>query len=496
MSVGQERKEAMNCGHSGDHVREECGLFGVLGHAEAAKLTYLGLYALQHRGQEGAGIVTGHEGRLFGYRSIGLVADVFKPYKFERLRGELAIGHVRYSTFGSSTRRNVQPLMVDYARGSMALGHNGNLVNADQLRHELEQSGSIFQSTTDSEVIIHLIARSKHEQFVDCVVEALQPVTGAYTILATNGEVVVAARDPLGFRPLWIGRLGEAHIFASETCALDIIDAEWVRELEPGEVVVASRTGLEFSKPFAPMRPKPCIFELIYLARPDSTIFGRPVDEVRRRLGRNLFRAAPVEADVVMAVPDSSNQAALGYSHESGIPFEMGLIRNHYVGRTFIEPNQVIRDFGVKIKLNPSPTAIKGKRIVLIDDSIVRGTTSKKIIKMLRRCGAREIHFRISAPPMVGPCYYGIDTPERSQLIAANMSVEEIRQYLGVDSLVYQTIDGLIDAAGATREQFCLACFNNMYPTPIPDNSEPARKTHVPVDDDVDDLLTLSFSSG
>ncbi|MBI4559546.1 MAG: amidophosphoribosyltransferase [Candidatus Hydrogenedentes bacterium] len=453
-------------------LHEECGIFGVFGHPEAAKLTYLGLYALQHRGQEGAGIVTSDGGRLIGHRNVGLVADVFKPYRFEKLRGDIAIGHVRYSTFGSSSRRNVQPLMADYARGSMALGHNGNLVNATHLREQLEESGAIFQSTTDSEVIIQLIARSKAPRFADSVVDALKQVVGAYSILAMNGSEIVAVRDPMGFRPLWIGRLDGAQVLASETCALDIIDAEWVREVKPGEVVVATRDGLECFSPFEPVLPKPCIFEFIYVARPDSVFCGRSVDEVRKRLGRNLARLAPVKADLVMAVPDSSNQAALGYAHESGIPFDMGLIRNHYVGRTFIEPDQSIRDFGVKIKLNPSRHAIEGKRIVLIDDSIVRGTTSKKIIKMLRHAGVKEIHFRISAPPMINSCHYGIDTPEQEQLIASRMTVEEIRQYLGVDSLVYMTIEGLLDAVRGDAEHHCMACFNNCYPTPVPKDFE------------------------
>jgi amidophosphoribosyltransferase len=456
-----------------DRLREECGVFGVFGHPEAATLTYLGLYALQHRGQEGAGIVSGHMGQLHSYRDVGLVAEVFKAHKLERLAGDLAIGHVRYSTFGTSVLKNVQPLVVDYARGSMALGHNGNLVNADVLREDLEEGGAIFQSTTDSEVIIQLTARSKKERFADCLVDALKKVIGAYTIIATNGTEVVAVRDPLGFRPMWLGKIGTAWVFASESCALDIIDAQWVREVEPGEVVVASRSGLESFFPFEKVAPKPCIFEYVYVARPDSVIFGQSVDEVRKRLGRVLAKLAPVEADLVMAVPDSSNQAALGYSHESGIPFDMGFIRNHYVGRTFIEPDQTIRDFGVKIKLNPARSAIEGKRLVLIDDSIVRGTTAKKIIKMLRNCGAKEIHFRISAPPMVNSCYYGIDTPAREQLIASKLTVDEIRQELGVDSLVFMTLEGLAEACNSRIGQHCMACFNNQYPTAVPSEFQP-----------------------
>lgn len=452
-----------------DRLHEECGLFGVFGHPDAATLTYLGLYALQHRGQEGAGIVSFEEGMLRAHRGVGLVSDVFKPHRLAGLKGEHAIGHVRYSTFGTSILKNVQPLVVDYAKGAMALAHNGNLVNAHVLREELEAEGAIFHSTTDSEVIIHLIARSKEGSFVDAVVDALRQVVGAYCILATNGHEIVAARDPHGFRPLWLGRKGDAYVFASESCGLDIIDAEWVRELEPGEVIVITEAGLAALTPFPAVVSQKCIFEFVYLARPDSFLFGRSVDEVRKQLGRNLARQAPVEADLVMAVPDSSNPAALGYAHESDIPFEMGFIRNHYVGRTFIEPDERIRDFGVKIKLNPTRSVIKDKRIVLIDDSIVRGTTSRKIIKTLKSFGAKEVHFRVSSPPIVNSCYYGIDTPNREKLIASSRSVEEIRAFLGVDSLVYQTMDGLVDATGSPASEFCLGCFNNRYPTMIPD---------------------------
>jgi amidophosphoribosyltransferase len=462
-----------------DHLRDECGVFGVFGHPEAANLTYLGLYALQHRGQEGAGIVVSNDGHLNAHRGVGLVSDIFKPHKLARLRGSLAIGHVRYSTFGSSELKNVQPLPVDYARGSMALGHNGNLVNAKILREKLEDDGAIFQSTTDSEVIIQLIARSKENRFVDCVVDALQQVIGAWSLLATNGDVVVAGRDPMGIRPLWLGKLGDAYILASESCGLDIIDADWEREIEPGEVICISEAGVESIKPFKPTIPRSCIFEFIYVARPDSKIFDRSVDEVRKNLGANLAKADPMKADLVMAVPDSSNPAALGYAHEAQIPFDMGFIRNHYVGRTFIEPDQQIRDFGVKIKLNPVRSAIEGKRIVLIDDSIVRGTTARKIIKMLRRCGAKEIHFRVSCPPIINSCHYGIDTPNKEKLIGYNMTVSEMEEFLDVDSLGFQTVEGLVDATGLGKEQFCLACFNNEYPTLTPkefDSGEERRR--------------------
>ncbi|MFA6244045.1 MAG: amidophosphoribosyltransferase [Candidatus Hydrogenedentales bacterium] len=478
----------------GDRLHEECGVFGVFGHPDAATLTYLGLYALQHRGQEGAGIVVSDGGQLRGHRGVGLVSDVFKPHRLRPLQGDMAIGHVRYSTFGTSVLKNVQPLMRDDKGGSIALAHNGNLTNAAQLREELENEGRIFQSSTDTEVVIHLIARSREEKFAESIVDALKRVVGAYSILATNGEETVAVRDPNGFRPLWMGRLAGATIFASESCALDIIDAEPIREVEPGEVIVVTREGVRSFKPFPKADLRPCIFEFVYVARPDSVIFGRSVDEVRKQLGRNLAKDDDVQADLVMAVPDSSNQVALGYSHQSGIPFDMGFIRNHYVGRTFIEPDQQIRDFGVKIKLNPARSAVEGKRIVLVDDSIVRGTTSKKIVKMLRRCGVKEIHFRISCPPIINSCYYGIDTPQREKLIGANMGVEEMREFLGVDTLKFQTIENLVSAAGYTQDQFCLACFNNNYPTKIPQDYDETRKNRHHVDMSLD-LAGLSAGS-
>jgi amidophosphoribosyltransferase len=461
-----------------DHPKDECGVFGVFNHPEAANISYLGLYALQHRGQEGTGIVSCDNGKLRKHGGVGLVSDVFsskKPHRLEKLKGNSAIGHVRYSTFGSSKLKNVQPLVCDYKRGSMAVAHNGNLVNAGLLREELEEEGQIFHSTTDTEVIMHLAARSKQERFVDCIIEGLKPLIGAYSLVATNGKEVIAARDPLGFRPLWIGRLGESWILSSETCSLDIIDAEWVREVEPGEVVVVNSDGLESLKPFEPVQPRPCMFEFVYVARPDSYIFGKSVDEVRKEFGRRLARESAVDADVVMALPDSSNQAALGYAMESGIPFDMGLIRNHYVGRTFIEPDQSIRDFGVRLKLNASRTTIEGKRIVLIDDSIVRGTTSRKIIKMLKRCGAKEIHFRISSPPIINSCHYGIDTPVRDRLIASQKSVDQVRDYLGVNSLAHLSLEGMVEATGMDKAGFCLACFNNEYPTKIPSDFDSGK---------------------
>lgn len=470
-----------------DHIRDECGVFGVFGHPEARNLIYLGLYALQHRGQEGAGIVCSDEGVLTAHRGLGLVSDVFRPHKLARVRGTHGIGHVRYSTFGSNNLKNVQPLVVDYRRGAMAVAHNGNLVNAAYLRDALEEIGAIFQSTTDSEVILHLVSRSQEDSFTDCVVDALRKVMGAFSVVVMNGDEIVAARDQFGFRPLWLGRLNDAYVIASETCALDIIDAEWLRELEPGEVLTISKDGLHSQKPFQTDKTRQCIFEFIYVARPDSYIFGRSVDMVRKNLGRMLARVAPVDADLVMAVPDSSNPAALGYSHESGLPFDMGFIRNHYVGRTFIEPDQGIRDFGVKIKLNPSRDAVEGKRIVLVDDSIVRGTTARKIIKLLRRCGAREIHFRVASPKIINSCYYGIDTPNRTKLIAHNMSVEQIKDFLEVDSLAYLPIEALLEATGCDKNSFCLACFNNDYPTLTPD----AFDLHEPVHRHVDHSTEL-----
>ncbi|MBI2423251.1 MAG: amidophosphoribosyltransferase [Candidatus Hydrogenedentes bacterium] len=466
----------------GDHMRDECGVFAVFGHEEAARLTYLGLYALQHRGQEGAGIVCAHHGELTAHRGVGLVSDVFKPHKLARVKGDVGIGHVRYSTFGTSNLRNVQPLVADYARGSVAVAHNGNLVNASVLREQLEEMGAIFQSTTDTEVIIHRISRSQGADFTESVIDSLSGLMGAYSVVVMNGEEIVAARDPLGFRPLWLGELDGAYIVASETCALDIIDADYVREIEPGEVITLNRDGMRSQKPFPPVVPKQCIFEFIYVSRPDSDIFGRPVDEVRKAFGAALATQAPVDADIVMAVPDSSNPAALGYSHASGIPFDMGIIRNHYVGRTFIEPEQGIRDFGVKIKLNPSRSAIEGKRIVLVDDSIVRGTTARKIIKMLRRNGAKEIHFRVSSPEIINSCFYGIDTSNPSKLIAHNMNAEEIRGFLGVDSLSYLSIENMLAATKCNPDHFCLGCFTSKYPTPTPHDFLPSRNNHRHVD--------------
>jgi amidophosphoribosyltransferase len=452
-----------------DHFHDQCGLFGIFGHLEASHLAYLGLHALQHRGQESAGIVSSDGARLYAEKGMGLVNDVFDPTRLQSLKGDRAIGHVRYSTAGDTVGANAQPLVIECHRGPIAIAHNGNLVNAALLRYELEAAGSIFQSTSDTEVILHLYARSHRERLEDAIAASLSKVMGAFSLLFLTPEALVAARDPWGFRPLCIGRLpGGVTVVTSETCALDLIDAEYVRDIEPGEMVVVDRNGLRSFHPFPPESPSHCIFEKVYFARPDSTIFGQNVLQTRLKMGRQLAREAPADADLVVPVPDSGNGAALGFSQESGIPFAWGLIRNHYIGRTFIEPKQSIRSFGVKIKLNPVRSVLGGKRIVLIDDSIVRGTTSRKIVAMIRSAGAREIHMRISSPPTTGPCYYGIDTPHKSELIAASHSVEEIRQHLGVDSLAYLSNEGLLQAVDDSEgRRHCTACFTGRYPVAV-----------------------------
>jgi len=452
-----------------DFMKHECGIFGVFGHPEAARISYLGLYALQHRGQESAGIVACCEGRLSRHREMGMVHDVFRKEALDRLPGNSAIGHVRYSTAGSSLLKNAQPILVDYARGPLAVAHNGNLVNAQPLRETLEKSGSIFQSTSDSEVIVHLVARSQEEKIELALAEALRKVQGACSIIIMNAKCMIGARDVYGFRPLCLGKLKGGYLLASESCAFDIVDAEFIRDIEPGEMVVIDDSGVRSMQIGGPKpdRLGVCIFELIYFSRPDSIVFGRDVERVRQNMGAVLCREAPVEADLVIPVPDSSNAAALGYALESGIPFQMGLIRNHYIGRTFIEPSQSIRDFGAKLKYNPIRTALKGKRIIVVDDSIVRGTTSRKIVKMIRNAGAKEIHTRISSPPIAHPCFYGIDTPTREELIGASNTVDEIRDYLTVDSLHYLSPKGLVKAAGGNPDEFCLACFTGDYPINI-----------------------------
>ena len=451
-----------------DHFRDQCGLFGIHGHPEAARLTYLGLYAQQHRGQESAGIVASDGQKLRLEKAMGLVNDVFDDARLDALVGDKAMGHVRYSTAGDTVAANAQPILIECHRGPIALGHNGNIVNASILRQELEAAGSIFQSTSDTEVVLHLYARSHRETLEDAIAASLCKVMGAFSLLFLTKDALVAARDPWGFRPLVIGKVEGATIVASETCALDLIDAEYVREVAPGELIVIDRDGLRSFHPFPPEPVRQCVFEHIYFARPDSEVFGRNVLGTRQRLGRQLAREAPADADIVVPVPDSGMGAALGYSEESGLPFQWGLIRNHYVGRTFIEPKQSIRSFGVKIKLNPVRSVLEGKRVVLIDDSIVRGTTSRKIVGMVREAGAREVHMRISSPPTTGPCYYGIDTPLKTELIASSHSTEEIRRSIGADSLAYLTHDGLLAAIGdAKGDRHCTACFSGRYPVAV-----------------------------
>jgi amidophosphoribosyltransferase len=445
-----------------------CGVFGIYGHEEAANLTYLGLHALQHRGQESAGIVTSDGQRLRSHRSMGLVADTFTQPVLEQLPGTLAIGHVRYSTAGASHLKNAQPLQVSFAGGQLAVAHNGNFVDADATRRELEGGGAIFQSDSDTENIIHHIARSKAPTLEAKVVEALRRTSGAFSLLFLSDTQLIGVRDPIGFRPLVLGRVKEAYVLASETTALDLIEAEYLREIEPGEMVVIDANGLKSSFPFAKAPAGRCVFELVYFARPDSEIFGQSVFQVRKKLGAQLAKEQPVEADVVIAVPDSGVPAAVGYAEASGIPYDVGLIRSHYIGRTFIEPQQSIRHFGVKLKLAPVRSTLEGKRVVVVDDSIVRGTTSRKIVKMLKDAGAKSVHLRISSPPTSWPCYYGIDTPSRKELIAASHSIDEIARYVTADSLAYLTEAGLVTAAGdATGRSFCTACFTGKYLTPL-----------------------------
>ena len=443
-----------------------CGVFGIFGHEEAAHLTYLGLHALQHRGQESAGITASDGLKLKTWRAMGLVADVFTEPILNELPGKAAIGHVRYSTAGGSHVRNAQPYQVSFGGGQLAVGHNGNFVNADEARRELEETGAICQSDSDTENVIHYIARSRAGAFEARVVDALKHLDGAYSMVFLTEKKLVAVRDPIGFRPLVLGRVKNAYVIASETTALELIEAELLREIEPGELVVIDEDGLKSSFPFEKRAQNRCVFEYVYFARPDSKLFGESVFSVRKRLGQQLAREQPVKADVVIAVPDSGVAAAMGYAQEAGIPYDIGLIRSHYVGRTFIEPQQSIRHFGVKLKLAPVRSTLEGKRVVVVDDSIVRGTTSRKIVKMLQSAGAKEVHLRISSPPTAWPCFYGIDTPSRQELIAASHSTEEIARYVTADSLAYLTLEGLTRAAGdATGKTFCSACFSGKYPT-------------------------------
>jgi amidophosphoribosyltransferase len=453
-----------------DHFRDECGVFGIYGHTEAANLAYLGLHALQHRGQESAGIVTSDGEQLYAHRSMGLVQDSFSQDQLERLPGRIAIGHVRYSTTGSSLLKNAQPIAVDYSRGSLAVCHNGNLTNAEDLRAELESHGSIFQSDSDTEVFVHLVATSKEVAVEDRIADALTRVKGAYSLLFLTEDSIIAVRDPMGIRPLCLGLLPaakEAHVLASEPCAFDLIGAEYVRDVEPGEMIVLEQSGMRSLRPLGGgAKPHMCIFEYVYFARPDSKLGGKSVYDVRKAFGRSLAREHPVDAEVVIPVPDSGVPAAIGYAADRNLPFEMGLIRSHYVGRTFIEPQQSIRHFGVRLKLNPVRPVLAGKRVVVIDDSIVRGTTSRKIVKMVRDAGAREVHLRISSPPTQWPCYYGIDTPTRRELIASSHSVDEIARYVTADSLGYLSLEGMLEAMGG-EDSYCHACFSGKYAIPF-----------------------------
>jgi amidophosphoribosyltransferase len=446
-------------------IHEECGVFGVYGHPEAANLTYLGLYALQHRGQEGAGICSADGKSLFIEKNMGHVADIFSEKRLKKLPGHAAIGHNRYSTSGSSSLKNVQPLIANYSLGSIAVAHNGNLVNAEQMRLKLETDGAIFQSSSDSEVILHLIARSKKHDPYERIIDALKDVRGAFSLLFAREDEIIAVRDPYGVRPLSLGQLDGAYVLSSETCAFDLINATYIRDVEPGEMIVINKHGLQSIAALKSSRLAHCVFEFIYFSRPDSYIFNHTgVNTIRNNFGKQLAKDSPVDADIVIPVPDSGVPAAIGYATESGIPFDFGLIRNHYVGRTFIEPRQSIRHFGVKIKLNPIRDLLNGKRVVVVDDSIVRGTTSKKIVKMIREVGgAKEVHMRISSPPTIGPCFYGIDTPTRQELIASTHMVEEIRKYITADSLSYMTLEG-IKGIIPTPQNYCAACFDNNYP--------------------------------
>jgi len=458
--------------YADDHFHDECGVFGVYGHPEAANLTYLGLYALQHRGQESAGIVSSDGHDLHMHRAMGEVEEIFQPSVIAKLPGSSAIGHTRYSTAGDKALLNAQPIVVDCSKGKIAVGHNGNLTNAAEHRRRLEHRGSIFQTNSDTEVIVHLIARSQVRNFSAALGDALNQVEGAYSLLVLTPEELYAVRDPRGFRPLVLGKVttpegNDTWLVASETCAFDLLNAQYVREVEPGEMLRISKVGIESIR-FSPPKPHQyCIFEHVYFSRPDSTIFGRSVNESREMLGRLLAREHPVEADMVVPVPDSGVPAAIGFALESKIPFRMGLIRNHYIGRTFIEPSQAIRNFGVKLKLNPVRALIKGKRVVLVDDSIVRGTTSRKLVRMVREAGAKEVHVRISCPPTISPCYYGVDTPTREELIASANTPEQICKYLGADSLGYLSLPGLRNAVSDTEGKFCTSCYTGVYPTDL-----------------------------
>ncbi|MEM7007626.1 MAG: amidophosphoribosyltransferase [Thermodesulfobacteriota bacterium] len=462
-------------------LKEECGVFGIFNNLEASNLTYLGLHALQHRGQESAGIVTSDGVNLHNHRAMGLVSDIFSEEVLAELPGKNAIGHVRYSTTGSSQIKNMQPIVINYHRGSLAIAHNGNLTNAKSLRDELESEGAIFQSTTDTEVIVHLIAKSKEEKLVKRIIEALMRCKGAYSLLFMTPEYIIAARDPYGFRPLVMGKIGDSPVFASESCAFDLIEADFEREVEPGEIVVINSEGVESFKPFGEVKHAYCVFEYIYFARPDSFLTGRNVYQVRKELGKQLAREHPADADIVVAVPDSGVPSAMGFAEEAGLPLELGLLRSHYMGRTFIEPQQSIRNFGVKLKLNAIGEVLRDKKVVIIDDSIVRGTTSRKIVKMIKAAGAKEVHMRISSPPTKFSCYYGIDTPLKEELIANSLTIDEIRKYITSDSLGYLSMQGVMSAVQAAKkvngkEHFCNACFTGKYPVELTDQKSKTKQ--------------------
>ena len=450
-----------------DKLHEECGIFGIFGHAEASTLTQLGLFALQHRGQEACGIVTVEGDELLQHRAIGLVADVLNPDVLKKLAGSSAIGHTRYSTSGKNTIDEVQPFSVTCQHGKIAVCHNGNLPFAAQKREELEKAGAIFSSTSDTETILHGIARTPAKDAVDAIKKVLYETDGAFSLLFLTPKQLIAVRDPRGFRPLVLGKVQDAWCVASETCAFDLIDAEYVREIEPGEMLIVDADGLHSSKPFEQKPVSVCTFEHVYFSRPDSTIYGKSVNESRHKMGKRLAAEHPVEADLVVPVPDSGVAAAIGYARESGINFRQAIIRNHYVGRTFIEPSQSIRSFGVRLKLNPIKDLINGRRVILVDDSIVRGTTSKKIVEMVRDAGATEVHMRISCPPTAHSCYYGVDTPHRKDLIASRMTVEETCEYIGADSLGYLSLAGMLESIGLETNSTCSACWTGKYPTLI-----------------------------
>jgi amidophosphoribosyltransferase len=451
-----------------DKFHDECGVFGIYGHQEAANLAYLGLYALQHRGQESAGIAAADGTKVRVVRQMGYVAEIFTEPVLATLPGHAAIGHTRYSTAGESKLANAQPFLIECVHGQVGICHNGNIVNAEELREGLVRQGSIFQTSSDTEVVLHLFARSQAGSAEDALVESLAQLRGAFSFALIMRDQLIAVRDPHGFRPLALGRLGDAWVVCSETCAMDLVGATYVRDVEPGEVLFIGPQGLRSVKPFPPAPLAHCIFEHVYFARPDSEVFGRSVNEVRTQLGRRLARETRVDADVVIPIPDSGVCAAIGYAEESGIPMRFGLIRNHYVGRTFIEPAQSIRHFGVKVKLNPVKSILAGQRVILVDDSIVRGTTSRKLVKMVRAAGAREVHVRISCPPTVSPCFYGVDTPRRSELIAATHTLDEIRRYLGADTLGYLSLGGLLESVTPDSGRYCTSCYTGQYPVAFP----------------------------